>query len=133
MRYQVYEPDTLDFDFSGIIGTIGSGIVTAGKSIATNLFTAQNLQTVVSGIVAKQVQAKQPTVSAPSQTAAQAVMPTPGFYPAVSAPQPVIVSGGGGGMPYPISAPAAQGTVFGIHPGFLIAGAAVFALILSKK
>lgn len=134
MRYQVYEPDTLEFDFSGIVGTIGKGVVSAGKSLLTNVFTPQNIQTVVSGIVQKQIAAKQP--SAPVVSAvpgiAPGVAPSP-IYPSVSAPQPIIMTGGGGGM-IPYSAPSAPSSEypFGIHPAFLIAGAAILALAFRR-
>lgn len=130
---QIYVPDTLEFDFTGILGTIGSGIVSAGSYLAKNLLTSQNISTVVGAVVQKQMAKSQPSAS-PS------VFPMPistgaSLYGGQAAPvqsQPVIISGGGGGGPYPISAPAAS--PFGaINPLYIIAGMGILALAMTRR
>jgi hypothetical protein len=117
----------MGFDFGGILSTIGSGIVSVGSKILTQ----QNIATVVSGIVSKQVaKATAPKpVAAPqpmyvTQPGAAAL---PFSYPSVST-QPVIISGGGGGMPISAasmlpSSPFAGFSLSSIHPAYLILGA----------
>lgn len=131
---RVYYPDTLEFDVSGIVGAIGKGIV----SVGTKLFTEQNISTVVSGIVAKQVaKSQQPRVS---QTATVPMpSPTPGgmySMPPVST-QPVIISGGGGGgyMPGVAPAPASVPGDFlaGINPIYIMGGALIAALLITRR
>lgn len=136
---QIYVPDTLEFDFSGIMGTIGSGLLSGAKYVASNLLTKANVSTVVGAVVAKQLQQKQPSFPPPGGMISATQTPAPpgtmyGLVP--TAPgvttQPIIIGGGGGGGAYP-TAPMAAPAGFAINPMYIMAGIGILALVMTTR
>jgi hypothetical protein len=138
---KIYYPDTIEpngmgIDFGAILSTIGSGIVSVGSKILTQ----QNIATVVSGIVSKQIAkstAPKPVSPQPIYVTQPGAATLPFSYPSVST-QPIIVSGGGGGMPISAasmlpSSPFAGFSLSSIHPAYLILGALGIGYLIFGK
>lgn len=128
--------DGLGWDFSSILSSVASGAVRAGTWAVNTLLTPQNVSSLVSGIVAKQLAPKkaQPT------TIQVAAPPTVGNVPVVGT-VPVTGGGGGGYIPAPVyyggggpamapAVPSAPGEIFAVPKEYIYLGLGGLALVL---